>query len=212
MDPMIKLFMMMIIFGNFISKASSQNKDILKCLGNEEKSFHKMKKSGPIYELNQKLIAEIIQIPELQLKSDFFSLICLKSQESPSLNLLEYSVLRGEMIFSASKESTELQKSMSKSMTQDYLESSREILLSLISSIQTLSPTPHCLEENFPELKDFFVELKYLQEDYDLSKIFKGKEADIFKMIKHYPNIFKGCQKRLKKKLKSSSTEEPKKR
>ena len=101
---------------------------------------------------------------------------------------------------------------MTEGMIEDYVEATREILLSFIAQIQSISPTPNCLKEEIPELDQFFNEIKYLQEDIDTKKIFEGKDQKIFEKLKNYPQAFEKCRARLKKKLKSESKAAPKKR
>jgi endonuclease V-like protein UPF0215 family len=47
-------------------RALRQDRQILKCLGEEEKRFHLNKEVGPIYDLNQRLISEMIQTPGIE--------------------------------------------------------------------------------------------------------------------------------------------------
>ena len=96
-------------------------------------------------------------------------------------------------------------------MIDDYIEATREILLNFISAIQMQSPTPTCLKEEIPKLDAFFTDIKYLQEDVDMSDIFKGKDQKIFEKLKNYPLAFEKCRARLKKKAKPSSTDAAKK-
>ncbi len=100
---------------------------------------------------------------------------------------------------------------MTKGMIDDYMEGTREILLNFINQIQMLSPTPTCLKEEIPELNNFFIEIKYLQEDVDLKQIFEGKDEKIFEKLKNYPLAFEKCRADLKKKAKSKSTAAPRK-
>ena len=62
--------------------AFGRTPELLKCLGAEEKAFHLKKDTGPSYDLNQRLIAEIIQIPnneeghgggDIRLRKDIFN-------------------------------------------------------------------------------------------------------------------------------------------
>lgn len=190
---------------------AARDRQILRCLGEEERRFHLKKETGPVYDLNQRLIAEMVQIPHVEINNDDYRTICSGQKFSESWKLLELSILKGRGLFVMSDKVAGMQKDMALGMVDDYVETTREILLTFISQIQTLSPTPNCLKEEIPTLDNFFVEIKYLQEDVDMKTIFKGKDKKIFEELKNYPLAFNKCRARLKKKPKSPSTEAPKK-
>lgn len=189
----------------------ARDRQILKCLGEEEKKFHLKKETGPVYDLNQRLIAEMVQIPNVEIDSEDYLAICTGENFSQSWKLLEHSLKKGKDLFTISSKVQGMQRNITQGMIEDYLEASREILLNFISQIQAASPTPTCLKENIPELDNFFTEIKYLQEDVDLKDIFKKKDEKIFAKLKNYPLAFEKCRAALKKKLKPVSTEAPKK-
>jgi hypothetical protein len=201
-----------LIILTFNSALWARDREILKCLGEEEKRFHLKKETGPIYDLNQRLIAEIIQVPKVELVKEHFLTICSGENFSESWKLLELSIKLGKNIFIIPSNVTGIQRSMTEGMIEDYVEATREILLGTIAQIQSISPTPNCLKEEIPELDQFFNEIKYLQEDIDTKKIFEGKDQKIFEKLKNYPLAFEKCRARLKKKLKSESKAAPKKR
>ena len=189
----------------------SRDRQLLKCLGEEEKQFHLNKDTGPFYDLNQRLIAEMVQIPRAEINSDDYLAICTGQKRSESLRLLEHSLKRGKAIFTIPSDVQGIQRDMTQGMIDDYFDAVREILLNFISQIQANSPTPTCLKEEIPDLDKFFNEIKYLQEDVDLKNIFKDKDQQIFDKLKNYPLAFEKCRTRLKKKLKPGSTEAVKK-
>lgn len=180
--------------------------DILKCLGDEEKRFHLKKESGPVYDLNQRLISELVQIPRIKLHREDYLTVCAGNDFSESWKLLELSIKKGKEIFEFPSDLRGMQKSMTEGMIDDYIEASKEILLTFISQIQAQSPTPDCLKEEIPVLDKFFYEFKYLQEDVDIRQIFKGYDERIIEKLKNYPLAFEKCRARLKKKPKSEST------
>lgn len=184
---------------------------ILKCLGAEEKRFHLKKQVGPVYDLNQKLIAEMVQIPRVDVVEAAYLKICAGEKFSESWKLLELSIKLGEDLFVIPKEVTGMQRSMTEGMISDYVEASKDIFLNFITQIQVISPTPTCLKEEIPELNEFFMEIKYLQEDVDMKDIFKGKDERIFDKLKNYPIAYEKCRAALKKKVKSKSKEARKK-
>lgn len=187
------------------------DRQILKCLGEEEKRFHLKKETGPVYDLNQRLIAELIQIPGVEITPEDFLVVCSGQKFSESWKLLELSIKKGKQIFVIPDNVSGIQRSMTEGMIEDYVEATREIILAFISQIQAQSPTPGCLKEEIPELDKFFTEIKYLQEDVEMKKLFEGKDQKIFEKLKNYNLAFEKCRARLKKKAKSESTQVPKK-
>lgn len=193
-----------------ISEARAANA-LLVCLGAEEKRLHMEKDTGPIYDLNQRVTAEMIQIPEVTITPEDYKSVCKSNRPSESWKLLEISLRKGKNMFVIPASITGLQRQITAGMIDDFVEASKEILLSFISQVQTLAPSPDCLLEEVPALNKFFIEIKYLQEDVDIKKIMAGKDEKIFDRIKDYPSAFQRCRERLKKKAKSPSTAEEKK-
>lgn len=182
--------------------------DILKCLGKEEKRFHLNKRQGPVYDLNQKLISEIVQIPGASLKPSVLRDICRPGQFSESWKLLEHTLKDGKSIFVfRNKANAEL----ASGMADDYIEASRDILVGFINSIQTEAPSADCLKKEIPKLDEFFFKIKSLQEDIDMKQIFDQYDVKIFEQLKTYPQAFERCQRRLKKKTNSGVVSDPKK-
>lgn len=190
--------------------AARDERQLLKCLGDEEKKFHQKKDTGPLYDLNQRLISEMIQIPRAELTPEDYAEICSRSTFSASWKLLELTIVRGNKIFHLPKDLTGIQRSISQSMVDDYVENAREIFLTFISQLQALAPTPGCLKEEIPALDTFFTDIKYLQEDVDIQQIFRGRDVKIFQNLRDYPQAFERCRERLKKKLKSESKRDKK--
>lgn len=185
--------------------------DILKCLGEQEKKIHLSKRAGPEYNLNQKLIAEMVQLQDAQLTPKAYSQVCQSKFVKPAQKLLELTLLEGKSIFVLKSSNNPTINSMNQGLLNDYIETSKELFLEYIASIQMLSPTPTCLAEEIKPLSDFFIEIKHLQEEVDLAELLKKKDAKIFKLLKDYPKAFERCQLRNKKNAKSGSTEAPKK-
>lgn len=206
---MTKCLVLLILALSTVS-AFAKEGQILKCLGDEERRLHLKKESGPIYDLNQRLISELIQIPRIELNREDYLAVCAGSDFSESWKLLELVLNKGKKIFYLPPDLRGMQRGMTEGMIDDFIEASKEILLSFISQIQALSPTPTCLKEEVPILDKFFYEVKYLQEDVDIRRIFEGREEKIIEKLKNYPLAFEKCRARLKKKPKSGSTSRPK--
>lgn len=202
---MIALFLF-----SFSSWSARNERQLLKCLGQEEKKFHLNKDTGPVYDLNQRLISEMIQIPKAELTTETFNEICANPGFSPSWKLLELSISQGKAIFQVN-EPDRIRRQMNQGMIEDYIEATREILLNFITQIQAQAPSANCLKEEIPQLDAFFTDIKYLQEDVDMKAIFGKRDVRIFQKLKDYPQAFERCRARLKKKLKSASKEAAKK-
>jgi hypothetical protein len=209
----MKVLLMTLLLG-FSNLATAMDTALLRCLGAEEKSLHLKKNMGPIYELNQRMIAEVVQIPNVKLKTIDFHDVCSRKRPSETLHLLQITLLKGKEIFEIPESVTGMQKQITIGMIDDYVDACEEIFINFISQIQTSAPTPDCLTKEFPELTPFFYDVKYLQEDVEIKRIFHGRENKIFTKLLTYTQAFKRCQARLdlKKKAKPSSTPAPKKR
>lgn len=199
----MKVFLALFIL--LASEARAANA-LLMCLGGEEKRLHQVKDTGPLYDLNQKMTAEMIQIPDVTLTPEDYRSVCQSKRFSESWKLLELSLRKGKRMFTVPAAVTGLQRSITEGMIDDYIEVSKEILLGFISQIQTISPTPDCLLTEIPELDKFFTRIKYLQEDVDIQKIMEPLEEKIFDKLKDYKPAFQRCRERAKKKAKSAST------
>lgn len=200
-----------IILSLFAVLPAFAQKELLKCLGEEEKRFHLQKSTGPVYDLNQKLIGEMVQIPNAIVKPQYLKTICAPKEFSESWKLLEFSILHGKKIFTIPSSITGMQREVAQGMIEDYIEATREILIGFINAIQAEAPSATCLKEEIPQLDQFFNEIKHLQEDVDLAQVFVKKDQKIFNRLKDYPQSFKRCRERLKKKASSGSVPEAKK-
>lgn len=187
------------------------DRQILKCLGEEEKRFHLKKETGPVYDLNQRLISEMVQIPGIEITNEDYLVICTGQKYSESWKLLEQSIVKGKKLFTINSDVQGMQREMTIGMIDDYVDATKEILLNFISQIQAQAPSANCLKEEIPELDNFFTEIKYLQDEMDIQTLFKGKDLRIFEKLKNYPLAFEKCRARLKKKVNPSSKEARKK-
>jgi hypothetical protein len=190
------------------ASAMAESPKLLKCLGNEEKELHLKKITGPTYELNQRLIAEMVQIPDAMIDENDYKAICA-ARGSESWKLLQLSIVKGKNLFTIPDSVTGMQRQIAQGMVDEYVEATNEILLNFLTQIQSTAPTPNCLEEEIPQLRNFFFELKHLQTEVDTKKIFEGRDLKIFNQLKDYPQLFQRCLERLKKKPKSEPTSSP---
>ena len=204
------LVIFLIVFSPVFAIAAKDERELLKCLGAEEKKFHLKKETGPLYDLNQRLISEMIQIPKAELSGEFFEDICRKS-DSPSWRLLELAITKGQNVFVIPAQITGTQREVAQGMISDFIEISSEIFLNLLTQIQAMAPTPKCMEEEIPEISSLMSDIKHLQEDVDIKSIFSGRDQKIFEKLKNYSSAYKQCQDRAKKKLRSASKPRAKK-
>lgn len=175
----------------FLSPPSwSQSQGVLRCLGIEEARLHENKESGPIFQLNQKLISELVQIPGARINQVDFRRIC--GQGNESLKLLEQILIQGKSLFINTQQG--MRKSITQGMIDDFIVSSKEIFLNFTSSIQMISPTPDCLNKHIPELPKLLEQIKYLEDEISIQQIFGDKDLKIFKKLQDYPLYFKACE------------------
>lgn len=199
-----------VIFALLMSTAAwSRGPDLLKCLGAEEKTLHLKKDMGPVYDLNQRLIAEIIQIPGVNISRETYNDIC-NAPGGPSWNLLRLSIIKGKSIFQLPSSLSGSQKQITEGMIEDYIEATKEILLNFITQIQALAPDANCLKREIPQLETFFTEIKYLQDEVEVKTLFAKRDKMLLKELKNYPEALQRCRARLNRKPKSGS-KEPKK-
>lgn len=152
--------------------------------------MHENKESGPLFQLNQRLISELVQIPGLRINRVDYRRIC--GQGNESLKLLEQILIQGKSLFINTQQG--MRRSITDGMIDDFIISSKEIFLNFISSIQMISPTPHCLNQHIPELPKLLERIKYLEDEVELQKIFGNKDLEIFKKLQDYPLYFKACE------------------
>ena len=170
----------------------AESSSILRCLGIEEARLHEQKVTGPIFNLNQRLISELIQIPGVRINQVDLRKIC-SGKDHESLKLLEQILIQGKSLFINTQAG--LQKSITQGMIDDFIIGSKEIFLNFVSQVQMLSPTPNCLNNNIPKLPKLLDEIKYLEDEVDISQIFARKELDIFNRLKNYPLYYRACEK-----------------
>lgn len=169
----------------------SSSQGILRCLGLEEARFHKNKETGPLFNLNQKLISELVQIPGLRINQVDYRRIC--GQGNESLNLLEQILIQGKSLFINTQEG--MRRSITQGMIDDFVIGSKEIFLNFVSQIQMISPSADCLNKHIPALPKLLEEIKYLEDEVDIQKIFGKKDLAIFRRLQDYPVYFKACEK-----------------
>ncbi|HLT23130.1 MAG TPA: hypothetical protein VKZ84_06795 [Bacteriovoracaceae bacterium] len=196
----MKFIYIMLLLFSLPSWSNSQG--ILRCLGLEEAKLHENKVSGPLYNLNQKLISELVQIPGVRINQVDYRRIC--GQGNESLKLLEQILIQGKSLFINTQQG--MQKTITQEMIDDFTILSKEIFLNFLAQVQMISPTPHCLNEHIPALPKLMEQIKYLEDEVDIQKIFGKKDLAIFRQLQDYPLYFKACEKSKNTEISGSKT------
>ncbi len=177
---------------------------ILQCLGQEELELHKSKNTGPVYELNQKLVNQIATIPNLVVSDKNIQTICHHKEYGPSLSLIRLMLIEGGDIFDIKKDA--IGHGLAIGQLASFVEQAPHIMFNYLSQIQALMPSAHCLTDELPEVQFFYDRYKYLEGDLNGKQLMKDtKRLDkIFKGLNRIDLIIKRCNDRAAKAAKSS--------
>ncbi len=182
---------------------------ILRCLGAEEKEFHRQKHTGALYALNQRLIGELVMVTGLEGKPEFLAKAC-SGKGSPSVALLEALLFDGEGWSTSGEATTPVEGNIRQELVKDLVATAPEILLEFLSQLQAEAPTADCLEKHVPGLKTMNQEVRWLQEEVDLAKLagHKARLRPIFSKVRGIQAVFAQCrQEARQRKEKSKETE-----
>lgn len=151
----------------------------------------------------------------MDLAPEYLRKICGPKISSPSKRLLYFLLDDGPGIFVFNSGITGLEKSIGQSMLEDFMQSSQQLILGYIATIQQEAPTADCLKKNIPELDLLYIDMKYLEEEIETKYLFKkkGLAEKILNKLSRYPALLKSCapQPKAKKTDKSGSTPKRKK-
>ena len=164
------------------AQAQAQTNPLLYCLGREEALFHKGKRQGPIYHLNQRIITEIAG-RNLQLKDRYFKQVCGGKERHPSVALFRLLLLEGEKIF----------KKQAVSLS---IEGLPHLFINYLMQWQALAPKAPCLTKAIPELAPLIQRFKYLQEELSPWEVLSDKKsiARIFDKLENFDRIAASCK------------------
>lgn len=181
--------LILLIILNFSSLAKS--KEVLKCLGQEELRYHNEKYTGAKYQLNQRLISLFLQVPKLQPNNSTLMRICYPGAFSSW-------ILLKEMVVSPDEWANEelLDEELIKSLHQELNAQALKTFISYISLLQSNAPTPHCIEKKVPGMSEFFVKIKYLQDEIEMRKILPPKRElrSLLDKLDHPLKLYQACQ------------------
>lgn len=167
--------------------AYGKPKRYMQCLGHEESLLHKNNIGGPVYKLNQDIIGSLVQLRgSIYMKKRYVDQVC--SAPFPSIKLLELLISKDHPFFSIyTEERTPKMLAVDKTTLVELKHSSAELFVKFTTRIQAGLSKPNCLEKHIPELKEFFKQMQYLQENVGLQKIMDD--------IKDPKTIFQKLQK-----------------
>ena len=167
----MKLILCLFIGFSYISNAASQ--DILKCLGQEEKLYHKKRVGGAMLKINKDLIGEMLQISStLDIKANFKEEICSTEKYTPSIKLLKLLLREKENLFVfKSPPGDVIQRSQDQSAIDELVTKSAFLLIKLINHIQSEFKQPNCIEKELPSVRFFYKATRYTLEERGIEKI-----------------------------------------
>lgn len=184
----------------------SSSTPLMVCLGREEKTLHLQKLGGPAYDLNQRLIGELVLINRIDATPAVLRKIC-RPGHSPALELLEEMLLnpQGWARFRGAAKGVEA--NIAQELVKELNLGTPEIFLNYLSQLQGQAPDPQCLSTHIPGLKSLHEEVKFLQEEIDLTKITADKKRmkRIFAGIRNAPKFFAKCREALQASSKSKN-------
>jgi hypothetical protein len=179
---------------------------LMQCLGLQEQYFHKQKLAGPFVELNQAIIGELIQLTGIEGSKTLLRTVCRPSKTRP-LELIEAMLLDPHGWYAITPKLSGLELNISKELVKEMKQMLPEILLAFLSAVQGQMPTPDCLEKNIAGLTKLYQDVKWLQEEMDLSKITNARRrlVPIFKALHRYQEIAQMCERSKSKKTATGS-------
>ena len=183
--------------------AQTYSTTVVRCLGLEEAQFHKTKKMGALFDLNQKMIGEVTQLMNTDAKPEYKKKICMA--QSPSWAMLEVLLLDPKNWWVIEAETLQKQPYLSKELVNELNELSFELFIHFIQALQIDAPMAGCLENKVPELKPLFYKVKYLQEDVSTKDLLPNHATLtlIFKKLDSPQKIYDECWIENQKKIKS---------
>ena len=176
---------------------------IIHCLAREESKFHKEGyKYRAHYLLNQTLMEEFLQLGSVRLQRITMNSVCSPNERYPSVRLLEHLINYQENTFLVSYSKLDVKINIKRSLINELIDRLPFIVHDFISHMQASCPTPHCLEENIPNLKDFYEKLKYTREHTTGENFIKedNRGIQIIRNFQRIDQIIKKCQPNQRKK------------
>jgi hypothetical protein len=182
---------------------------LLRCLGAEEKAFHTAKRTGALFDLNQKLIGELILVNGIEGSEVLLREACELPGGSPSVALLRELILRPKGWYRFTAETSAVESNISQELVIDLNAGASEILMQFLGQLQAEAPTPDCLEKYIPGVKKLYADVKWLQEEMDTAKITAGQQklTAIFEQLERPYEVIARCRAEVQRRLKSKKTD-----
>ncbi len=177
--------------------AEDLNYNLIHCLGREEINLHKSQTEGPIYRLNQTLINSLASIGSLYIPKSSYMKICAQRNKSPSVELIKALLVDGKSVLGSLRNLSPIKK-----ITLDSLvEGIPDLFYSYVNGVKAQGPTFDCLTNQIPELEILSTQVKYLEADLPLEKLYSDKKMinTIFNKLAKAPVYYRNCEKNLKK-------------
>lgn len=196
----MKLFLILILlFPSLAFGARKPVNAILKCLGEEEKQLHKHHSTGPLYNLNQKLIASLIRANDVPVKSFYVKQICDNKVFAPSVAMLKLLVVEGNKIFLLPPDNnTVTHLFFEKRAIQDLVDEGPELLLNYFASLQAITANATCLTEEIPEYNKLLEKMRYLEGEISYKALLHQDNLTekIFKALSKFDQYVQRCKER----------------
>lgn len=167
---------------------------ITRCLGEEEALIYLAKDKGPAYQINQLLLSVFLNLPNINLKKSAYATLCKPVAIGTSLVLLELIFRNYNQLFIYAKGPAETPVKLSD--ITELINMLPELFNQYLLEIKTTSPTYDCLEKNIKELPEFYMQVRYLEEDSNF-KVIADKDKQLLKILNQLKNkdkFFEMCK------------------
>lgn len=165
-NPMLKLIFALI----FTTSLYAEPTPFMVCLGKEEAVIHKTKVGGAHYRLNKDIISALVQLRDsIRMKEKFQKQVCNAS--SPSIKMLEL-IMSEDIFYSVwSEKNNASEYEIDKFTINNLQETTAELFITFVTTIQASLPKAKCLQKIVPELSLFFEKMQYILEDVGIERV-----------------------------------------
>ncbi len=198
----LKFLVLLYALGESWSFCYAKSETLLICLGREEETYHRAKKTGAAYQLNQKLIAKLVTSGGVRPKPRYLRQICHSKDFVPSVAFLRTVLLGGSEVFETPKTGRVNFDSQYRADMKTLYEETPRLFFDYLAGLQSLVTHARCLSQTIPEIDYFMGRYKYLETDYSASQLIddRTKVEQIFQKLKGLDQIVDQCQKEVEQK------------
>lgn len=172
-----QFFILITFIGLLFGQKSYSVSSVLKCLGNEEKQYHKNKTRSPLYFLNQEVISYFVELTESKFHDPLLKSRC----PSPT----SYYLIK-RIILHPSEHLKEIQEkklvSIPKTDQEVFQKKAIRILLNFLNETQKKETKIDCLKSSSESYKKLFQNMFYFEENIS--------ELDVLLPRKEINNLF----------------------